>query len=125
MLLQDRQRGEGTALPCHGDRRAGGQAVLAHDRRIFAAGRRVETIAEAGVHRLRRIVVEIDVDRAALLDVERAQIVDAVGVVGVLVGVEHGIEPIDLGIQKLLAQVGRGVDQDPGDAAVVAPFDQQ
>ena len=46
-----------------------------------------------------------------------AQIVDAVGVVGVLVGVEHAVEPIDVGIEQLLAQVRRGVDQDARDAA--------
>jgi len=77
------------------------------------------------MHRLRRIVVEIDVDRAALLDVERAQVVDAVGVVGVLVGVEHGIEVIDVGCQELLAQVRRSVDQHAGDSSGAAPFDQK
>ena len=45
--------------------------------------------------------------------------------VGVLVGEEHGVEPIDPGVEKLLAQVGRGVDQNAGDASSVAPFDQQ
>ncbi len=42
---------------------------------------------------------------------KRAQIVDAVGVVGVLVGVEDAVEVVDLGVQKLLAQVGRGIHQ--------------
>ena len=45
---------------------------------------------------------------------KRAQIVDAVGMVGVLVGVEHAVEPIDLGIEQLLAQIRRRVDQDAG-----------
>ena len=36
----------------------------------------------------------------------RAQIVDPVGLVGVLVGQEHRIEVIDLGVDQLLAQIG-------------------
>ena len=47
------------------------------------------------------------------------------GVVGVLVGVEDAVDPIDLGIEKLLAQIGRGIDQDPGDAAGVMTLDQK
>ena len=39
------------------------------------------------------------------------------GMVGMLMGVEHAVEPIDIGIQQLLAQIGRGVDQHPRRAA--------
>ena len=46
-----------------------------------------------------------------------AQVVDAVRVVGMLVGEENAVEPIDVGVEQLLAQVRRGVDQDAGDAA--------
>ena len=56
---------------------------------------------------------------------ETAQVVDAVGVVGVLVGEEHRVEAVDLGVKQLLAQIGRGIDQDAGDAAAVTPLDQQ
>ena len=43
-----------------------------------------------------------------------------------LVGEEHAIEPIDVGIKQLLAQVGRSVDQYAGVAAISAgPLDQQ
>ena len=45
-----------------------------------------------------------------------AQVVDAVGVVGVLMGEEDAVEPVDVGVEQLLAQVRRGVDQDAGDA---------
>jgi hypothetical protein len=34
------------------------------------------------------------------------------GVVGVLVGVEHGLNPINLGSKQLLTQVASGVDDD-------------
>ena len=113
--------------PCPGDRDrlAGGQPMLAHDRRVLAAGRRLEAIAEAGAHRFGGLLVEVDVDRPPLLDEQRAQVVDAVGVVGMLVGIEHAVEPIDFGIEELLAQIGRGVDKDTGNAARAASLDQK
>ena len=42
---------------------------------------------------------------------KRAQIVDAVRVVGMLVAIEDAVEPVDVGVEQLLAQIGRGVDQ--------------
>ena len=39
-----------------------------------------------------------------MLDEEPAQIVDAVGVVGMLVREEHRVEPIDLGVEELARQ---------------------
>ena len=54
-----------------------------------------------------------------------AQVVDAVDVVGMLVGVEHAVEPIDVGVEKLLAQIGRRIHQDPRDTAVVVALDEQ
>src|SRR4051794_35816797 len=59
------------------------------------------------------------------MDEQPAQVVDAVGMVGVLVGVEHGVDPIDLGVEKLLAQVGRCVDQHARDAGVAAALHQE
>src|SRR5262249_12579889 len=69
--------------------------------------------------------VEIDVDPPPPTDEERTQVVNAMGVVRVLVGEEHRVKPVHLGVEKLLAQIGRGVDQHPGDASPVAPFHQE
>ena len=100
--------------------------MLGEDRRILAPGRRLKAIAEAHAHDLRRGRVEVDVDPAAAAQKERAQIVHAVGMVGMFVGVEDAVEPIDLGIEKLLAQIRRSVDQDARDPAVVAaPLDKE
>ena len=101
----------GPPCPSIADALAGHQPVLAQDRRIFAAGRRHEAIAEAGVQGARGRLVHVDVDAAALVHEQRAQIVDAVGVVGVLVGDQHAVEPVDLGLEQLLAQIRRAVDQ--------------
>lgn len=43
--------------------------------------------------------------------VDLAQVVDAVHMVGMIVGVEHRRQPIDPGIQQLFTAIGRGVDQ--------------
>ena len=57
---------------------------------------------------------------------ERAEVVDTVSMVGMLVGVEDAVEPIDLGVEELLAQLGRRVDQHPREpAAVAAPLNEQ
>ena len=41
-----------------------------------------------------------------------AEVVDPVGVVGVFVGVEHGVDAIDPCIEQLFAEINAGVDQD-------------
>src|ERR1043166_9106326 len=45
--------------------------------------------------------------------------------VGVLVGIEHGVEPFDVGVEQLLAQIRRRVDQHTGAPARIAALDQQ
>ena len=40
-----------------------------------------------------------------------AQVVDTVDVIGMFMGVEHRIDLVDVGIQQLVAEVRRGVDQ--------------
>ena len=59
------------------------------------------------------------------MDKERAQVIDAVGVVGMLVCIEYRVEPIDAGVDKLLAQVGRRIDQHTGNAGPAATLDQE
>src|SRR5262249_8992972 len=78
-----------------------------------------------GAQRLRSGFVQVDVDPPPAADEEAAQVVNAMGVVGVLMGEEYRVKPVHLGVEKLLAQIGRGVDQDPGDAGSVAPFHQE
>ena len=56
-------------------------------------------------------LVDPDRDALALAHEQRAQIVDAVGMVGVLVGDQHAVEPVDLRREQLLAAVRRAVDQ--------------
>jgi len=51
-------------------------------------------------------------------DEQRAQVVDAVDVVGMFVGVEDAVEMIDGSVEQLLAQVRRGIHQHLGPASV-------
>ena len=65
-------------------------------------------------------------DRQPLPHVEDnlAQIVNAMGVIGMRMGEHHAIQRANPGIQKLLAHVGRGVDQHPGDRIARQPLHQ-
>jgi hypothetical protein len=47
----------------------------------------------------------------ALEPVERAELIDAVDVIGVIVGVDHAIQPADIGVEQLLAEIGGGIDK--------------
>ena len=91
------------------------------DRRILAAGRRHEAIAEAQLEHPPGRLVAVDVDAPPLGEEQAAQVVDAVGVVGMLMGIEHAVDPVDAGVEELLAQVRRGVDEDAGGALSLPP----
>ena len=45
--------------------------------------------------------------------VELPQIVDAVAMIGMVVGPDHRVDVGDVGVEQLVAQVGPGVDEDP------------
>ena len=70
-------------------------------------------------------LVEIDRNAPALMQHHRAQIVDAMGLVGVLMGQKHRVDMVDIGVDQLLAQVGRGVDHDPRHPVLGASLGQQ
>src|SRR6185437_10938681 len=70
-------------------------------------------------------LIEKDRDAPALMQYDGAEIVDAVGLIGVLMGEEYRIDMIDLGVDQLLAQIGRGIDHDPGHAPVRRQLHQQ
>src|SRR5262249_48677873 len=57
-------------------------------------------------------------DRPAAQLAGHAQIVDAVQMIGMRVGQQHRVDPRGAGIEHLLAQIGRHVDQEVGAAAL-------
>ncbi len=105
MVLENRQGCDRASLPLNMNGLAGHQALLGEDGRIFAAGWCLEAIAEAGEHGARCRFIKVDIDPAPLVDEQRAQIVDAVCVVGVFMGDEHAIDRVNVGVEELHAQV--------------------
>src|SRR5690606_19612355 len=65
-------------------------------------------------------------DGKALAGVEddHAEVVDAVDMVGMGMGVDDAVEGADIGVEKLGAEVGGGVDQDAGGEVAVDALDQ-
>src|SRR5258708_7480197 len=53
------------------------------------------------------------------------EIVDAVGLVGMLMRQEYRVNVIDLGVDQLLAQVGRSIDQDSRNSAIPCALREQ
>ncbi|MPL94872.1 hypothetical protein SDC9_41031 [bioreactor metagenome] len=94
------------------------------DRVIVAVGRLHEGIAEAVDQRLLGVAVGPDRQAAAHVEGDLAQVIEPVHVIGMAVGVDHGVKLAHARAQQLRAHVGRGVDQHPGDARGRHPLDQ-
>src|SRR5882757_3522262 len=71
----------------------------------------LEAVAEAALDDRVGPPVRPGLDRALPAGIG-AQVVDAVQLVGMVVRPDHGVDPLDTCVNQLLAQVGRGVDQD-------------
>jgi hypothetical protein len=88
------------------------QARLGYGR-IAAFG--IENIGETPLQIRAGRLVHIGRDARALLEEEGADVVDAVGLVGVVVGEEHRVQPATpFGHQRLAAEIRRGVDHHRG-----------
>ena len=72
-----------------------------------------ERIGEARSQRRERLRAGKAGHRRAARWKRLPQIVDAVAMIGMVVGPDHRVDVADAGIEQLLAQVGAGVDQDP------------
>src|SRR5581483_1845470 len=70
----------------------------------------VKNVAEDAAQRSQRFRMGVERNVAGA-EAERAQVVEAQDVIGVAVGVEHGVERADAFADGLLAEVGRGVDE--------------
>ena len=100
------------------------QVQIGH-RRIGRAGRGLEDIAETVQQRRRG--GRIGPDRHPLMGIvgKLADIVDAVGLVGMGMGIDHRIDGGDIGVDQLPDHVRPGIDQHAGDAMFAHPLDQQ
>ena len=125
-LLEDPQR-DCAPRPFHMDDGAGGDVVGVENRGIIAAGWGGEAIAEGFLQTVAGQRIEIDVDAPPVVQGQHAKVIYAMGVVGMGVGVEDGLDTVDIGGEKLLAQVAAGVDQHSRGlvAAGAKPFQQK
>ncbi len=108
------------ALPLDREADAGLDAVVDRDRRVVRARRGAEAVAEGLVQARGGRRVRVGRDAPAAVQHEGAQVVDAVDVVGVRMGVDDAVGPIDLRVQHLLPEIRPGVDHDDGAVAVGA-----
>ncbi len=75
---------------------------------------RLEDVAENGTQRLRRGIAGIKGDFSTAGhagEAERPHIVESENVIGVAVGIKHGVNFANAFADGLLAEVGRGVDE--------------
>ncbi|MGY3233407.1 hypothetical protein ACVMAJ_000297 [Bradyrhizobium sp. USDA 4448] len=89
---------------------AGLDRMPRQDRRIVAALRRDEAVGEPRHDVLRSRLIEIGRNALAHVENDGAQIVHAMGLVRMLMGQEHRVDVVDIGIDELLAQIRRGID---------------
>lgn len=121
------ERFDRNVTPCPAERELFerfGYLVRIQDRRIVAAGRLYEAIAEACHDASKGRCIAIDVDPAAHVHGNHAKIVESVKLVGMVMRDEHGIEMRDACVDQLLAHVGRRVDKHRCDAGVGFPLDK-
>lgn len=75
-------------------------------------GLRLKNVREGAAENREGFFRGINRDGGFLLLIERTNVVEAKNVVGVGVSVENGVEAIDILTQGLMAEIGRGVDDD-------------
>ena len=96
---------------------AGGKAQLVCHRRIRTSVRGLKNIRESLADDAGRRLVHVQVETATHDQAKGPQIVDAVGVIGVGMAQKDAVEPLHAGVEQLLAQVGRSVDENGSCAA--------
>src|SRR5262249_53203987 len=72
VILQEWHYGNGSAGAFNGQGHSGHQPVRGRDRRIAAAGRRLEAIRKPGLHHRRGLVVKVNVKALPPFDKQRA-----------------------------------------------------
>src|SRR6476620_6232493 len=90
--------------------------VAIEDRRILAICRHLEAIGEALPELLSCQFVVVRRNASPPIVRHHAQFIDAVGMICIVMGVEHAVEPTYSNVEQLLAKVRRGVHQHIGRA---------
>src|SRR6266403_1718561 len=120
-----RRKRHRTALPFDRAALTGFDEVTVQDRRVVAFRWRHKTIGKPQQDLIGGRLAQIDRKAAALMQHDGTQIVDAVGLVGMLMRQKYRVNVIDLGVDQLLAQIGRGINQDSRNSAIPRALDEQ
>ena len=76
--------------------------------------RRLENVTEAAPDHRKRAARTVDIECPRHVVVDGPEVVDPVYVVGVAVGIEHGVDTRDARVHELPMEVGRRVDEKTG-----------
>ena len=106
MVLVEWKSCDGTALTFNCHRFKGRQPVLIQNRHVVRAFRRLKAIGKPVCQRGRRWFVHIDIHTLHAVDRHHAQIVNAVGLVSMVMGEKNPINPFSASVQQLVAHVG-------------------
>ena len=106
VAVPDRQGGHGDLAPRTADGEAAVEQVETEDRRIFRPLGLNEGIAEAMQKRVRRRGIGPDLKLAMGVVDDHPEIVDPMGMVGVVMGVDHRVKLSHACVEQLRAQVG-------------------
>ena len=111
MLHEECRKRHRSALPFDGAAFAGLDPMTIKDRRIVAAGRRRKAIGKPRHDVAGRRLVQIDGNAPTLMQDDGPEIVDAVRLIGVLVGQKNRVEMVDL-VHRSTARA------DPGEVSI-------
>src|SRR6476646_11872290 len=107
MSLAERQGLDAAARTWNFHRYARRDLVAIENRRVLAICRHLEAIGEALPELLSCQFVVVHRDASPPIVRHHAQIIDAVGMVCMVMGVEHAVEPTDADVEQLLAKIRR------------------
>lgn len=124
MALADREQVDRTSLPLYADNFARLYDGMFKDWRIGAASRGLETIAKTLHQPLGSGLVGIGFDAGTLDDRVLAQVINAMNMVGMGMGIDDAVKPADLGGKHLLAKIRAGVDDRPRGSLRTGALDQ-
>src|SRR5882672_6164238 len=125
MLQDECRKRDRTALPFDGAAFAGLDGVIVQDWRIVAARWRHKAVRKSQQDVIGGRLVQIDRNAPALMQHDRAKIVDSMGLISMLMRQKHRIDVIDIGVDQLFAQIGRGIDHHARNPAIPGPLGKQ
>lgn len=123
MLLKKRNDRDWSGGAINFKRRSvSGQIIALEHRRVGASRKLLKTIGKPLWQDRCRVRRKINGNALHLLERDNPQVINAVGLVRVVVGDDHGVNRRDRVIDQLLAHIRRRIDEQRGEPPFEAPF---